>query len=74
MSEQEMKLLIMLADASLDLDTITATMMIIKQKEHGCNLMIDFLNNLKEEDISRNTILRKAIEIVENNINSRGDI
>ncbi len=64
MSEAEMELLVMLSETKLDLDTITATMMMIKQKEHGDILLREFLNNTDKKTLTRNTILRKVQEIL----------
>lgn len=64
MSEAEMELLVMLSETKLDLDTITATMMMIKQKEHGDILLRKFLNNTDKKTLTRNTILRKVQEIL----------
>ena len=65
MKEKEVELLIMLSNLNLDLDTITATMLMIKQKENGYKLLIDFINSNKKDNLNRNVILRKTIEIVE---------
>ena len=60
-----MRLLVMLSESKLDLDTITATMMMIKQKEDRYSLLIEFLESKDKKTLTRNTIMRKVQEILE---------
>lgn len=64
MSEQEMRLLIMLSELNLDLDTITMGMLVLKEKENGYREMIEYLENKKEE-INSSNFLRKVTDIIE---------
>jgi len=66
MSREEKKLAVLLSLTNMNLEEITATMLLVKGNKNGIELLTKYLEDTNE--INSQVIMNKAIEIMEGEV------